>query len=74
MVGPADGHGQGIGRVMAGRGGKLQQHPDHLLHLLFRRLTIAGHRLFYYTGTVFLQKQAMLPGGQDEHPTGMAQL
>lgn len=73
LIGMAYGHGQGVGGIGARCTGQAEQHPDHMLHLVFSRLAVADNRLFYRPRAIVKNNQAVLHGGDDGSPPGMAQ-
>ena len=53
----ADGAGQCICRIRAGRAGQFQQTPYHLLHLFFFRVAVTHHGLLHLQRGIFRHRQ-----------------
>ena len=67
-MGMADRDGQGVGGILLGDFGQVEEHLEHLLHLHLGGLPVADHRLFYLEGGVFEDRKAGIDRGHDGRP------
>jgi len=73
-MGVADGHRQGIGGILLGNLGEIEQPFGHLLNLLFVGAAIANNRIFDLQGRVFRDLQVGIDAGEQRDSASMAKL
>lgn len=73
-MGVADGHRQGIGGILLGNFGEIEQPFGHLLNLLFVGAAVANNRIFDLQGRVFRDLHVGIDAGEQRDSASMAKL